>query len=271
MCTGKLGIDIARSLVNHGLSLNERHFDVGEDSCVLGKSINTNHGTDCCGEVPNWKPYNADVHSCVRGQLHLAGYVAPTTSFIMTLMEQTTEFLTEIPIGITLATTASTTTTTGTPATTTPTTTTSTTTTPTTTTPTTTTTSTTLPTTISCFSGFTLVNGVCKPNRCKKFTGDSNSQEGSFSQCPEGEDSVCMMCNNNFDDFCLSANVKCGSVTCSSNNFQFKSCQLPFEPKTVRISQKLSNSACICDSSWTLNGAAIEVSAGCRATFEYCE
>ena len=101
MCTGKLGIDIARSLVTHSLSLNERHFDVNEDSCVLGKSINTNHGTDCCGTVPNWKPYNTEVHSCVNGQLHLAGYIAPTAQENI----QTTQLSTEIP---TTSTTAST-------------------------------------------------------------------------------------------------------------------------------------------------------------------
>ena len=102
MCNGKLGIDIARSLIIHSLSLNERNFGVSQDSCVLGESINTNHGTDCCGTVPNWKPYNTDVHSCVNGQLHLAGYIAPTTT---SGNIETTEFLTEIPTTVISTTT----------------------------------------------------------------------------------------------------------------------------------------------------------------------
>jgi hypothetical protein len=66
-CTGQLGVALARSLIDNNFQLDAGNNNVLEAECQRGDGSSFNDA--CCGNVPEWKPYNTVTHQCVAGEI----------------------------------------------------------------------------------------------------------------------------------------------------------------------------------------------------------
>ena len=57
------------------------------------------------------------------------------------------------------------------------------------------------------------------------------------------------------------------TVTCESDDYDYKHCDAPVWEGSVRVTRQLSNTACIQDSTWGTTNNGIWVNKGCRAEF----
>ena len=65
LCTGQLGVALARTLIDNNFQLDANHNNVIESDCDRGSG--TSFSDACCGVVPTWKPYNTLSQQCIAG------------------------------------------------------------------------------------------------------------------------------------------------------------------------------------------------------------
>merc|ERR1719198_951076 len=65
LCTAKASVILARHLIETNSLLVSEFFDPDPTICVRGDG--SVYNDQCCGEVPDWVPYNGLLQTCVNG------------------------------------------------------------------------------------------------------------------------------------------------------------------------------------------------------------
>ena len=65
LCTAKISVELARWMIDRNSTLIAENYNVDPSNCVRGDG--SVYNDQCCGNVPDWIPYNGLLETCVDG------------------------------------------------------------------------------------------------------------------------------------------------------------------------------------------------------------
>ena len=74
LCNLDLITKLARNLVDNG-ALDPENSDVSAGSCSGVSAPGASSDTECCGEAPDWRPFNTALKVCSSGSLFNIGEI----------------------------------------------------------------------------------------------------------------------------------------------------------------------------------------------------